>query len=89
MPALDHSLVVRDQFHQLFKRKNWAAHHPGVVLVFCIVFIVGAGVIGLVVYRKVLAARARRQARTKTGLMVLLAMVRPVYTSTTFAIHEL
>lgn len=64
MAALDMSLVPRDAhaaLHQLTKRKNWAAREAGVVVVFCVVFIVVAGLIFLFLYRKLLARRARRQ----------------------------
>ncbi len=64
MAALDLSLVRRDAqaaVHQLVKRKNWAAREAGVVVVFCVVFIVVAGLISLFIYRKLLARRARRQ----------------------------
>ena len=64
MAALDLSLVRRDAqraVHQLSKRKNWAAREAGVVVVFCVVFIVVGGLIALFLYRKLLARRARRQ----------------------------
>ena len=64
MAALDMALVGRDAqaaVHQLTKRKNWAAREAGVVVVFCIVFIVFSGLIFLFFYRKFLARRARRQ----------------------------
>lgn len=52
--------------NQLTKReddgKNWAHANPGVVLVFCIVFIVGCGIISLFLYRKWMASRAVKQA---------------------------
>lgn len=44
----------------LIKRKNWAAHEAGVVLVFCIVFIVASGLLGLCISR---AIKKRREAR--------------------------
>lgn len=65
MPALDLSLIARDAqstVHQLAKRENWARKEAGVIVVFCIVFIVAAGLIGLFLYRKMLARRARRPA---------------------------
>lgn len=64
MAALDLSLVRRDAdaaVHQLVKRKNWAAREAGVIVVFCIVFIVVVGLICLFLYRKLIARRARRQ----------------------------
>ncbi|RHZ57065.1 hypothetical protein CDV55_104492 [Aspergillus turcosus] len=47
------------QIHHLAKRHNWASENPGVILVFCIVFIVGVGVIALFAYRKWMARKAR------------------------------
>ncbi|KAM5450174.1 hypothetical protein MaudCBS49596_004549 [Microsporum audouinii] len=44
--------------HQLAKRKNWAAREPGVVLVFCIVFLIAVGVVSTLIYRKVQRRRA-------------------------------
>ncbi|PGG98112.1 hypothetical protein AJ80_09584 [Polytolypa hystricis UAMH7299] len=58
MPAI--SLTTRGEvLHQLAKRDNWASNNVGVVLVFCIVFIVFVGLISLVVYRRMMARRAR------------------------------
>lgn len=41
MAAIDKQLIAaRDvALNQLAKRKNWAAREPGVIVVFCIVFI--------------------------------------------------
>ncbi|PGH28349.1 hypothetical protein GX50_08913 [[Emmonsia] crescens] len=60
MPAL--SLITRDEavYHQLTKRKNWAGKNAGVVLVFCIVFIIAVGLISLFVYRWNLRRKAAR-----------------------------
>lgn len=44
------------------KHRSWAKHEAGVILVFCIIFIVAAGLIGLFVFRKLAASRARKQA---------------------------
>lgn len=57
MPAI--SLAAHDQtMHQLVRRENWASHNAGVVLVFCIVFIVATGLITLFIYRKWTARKA-------------------------------
>ncbi len=45
MPAIASSLVAREAFSQIAKRENWAAQEAGVVVVFCIVFIVAVGLI--------------------------------------------
>jgi hypothetical protein len=48
--------------HLLTKReKNWAAREPGVVAVFCIVFIVAAGFLSVYISRAVAKRRAARQ----------------------------
>ena len=67
MPAVDYSLIVRDVSNILIRqttpstrpRHNWAYRNPGIVLVFCIVFIVATGLIALFLYRKILARKAR------------------------------
>lgn len=60
MPAINTALVARETFSTIAKRQNWAQKEAGVVVVFCIVFVVALGVIGLLVGRKISAARARR-----------------------------
>jgi hypothetical protein len=45
---------------QILKR-NWASENPGPILVFCIVFVVGLGILSLFAYRKWMARKARRQ----------------------------
>ncbi|CCF32202.1 hypothetical protein CH063_04627 [Colletotrichum higginsianum] len=61
MPAIN-SIVARDAVHQLAKRQNWAAQEAGVVVVFCIVFLVAVGVTGLLVSRCLSRRKAKRQA---------------------------
>ncbi|CAL5868369.1 uncharacterized protein PFLUO_LOCUS2594 [Penicillium psychrofluorescens] len=53
--------------HSLIKRKNWAAKNPGVVLVFCIVFLVGCGIVSLFAYRRWLKRKAEKQSYETTG----------------------
>ncbi len=63
MAAFDRSLIPsRKQHaaHQLIKRENFASKNPGVILVFCIVFVISLGLIILFVYRRMLARRASR-----------------------------
>ncbi|KAL2159711.1 hypothetical protein VTH06DRAFT_2280 [Thermothelomyces fergusii] len=62
MAAINYSLVARDSFSTLAKRTNWAGKNPGVMVVFCVLFVVGVGLIGLWIYKKVLARRERRQS---------------------------
>ena len=42
------------------RHRNWAAANPGVVLVFCLVFIVAVGIIALIAYRYWLKRKAAR-----------------------------
>ncbi|KAK4217133.1 hypothetical protein QBC37DRAFT_62638 [Rhypophila decipiens] len=63
MPAVNYSLVARDSFSHLFKREeNWAKQEAGVIVVFCIVFVVGVGLISLFIYKKLAARKARKQS---------------------------
>jgi hypothetical protein len=56
------SLIERDDspLHQLVRRKNWAAENAGVMLVFCIVFVIASGLLSLYLYRKWMAKKAAR-----------------------------
>lgn len=63
MAAIDYTLVARDSFSTLAKRTNWAGKNPGVMVVFCVLFVVGVGLISLWIYRKVLARREKRASR--------------------------
>ena len=60
MPAISTSIVARDAVAQLAKR-NWAAEEPGVIVVFCIVFIVLVALIALFISKKLKARKERRQ----------------------------
>ncbi|RYO92322.1 hypothetical protein DL766_001917 [Monosporascus sp. MC13-8B] len=64
MPALNSAAIVaRDTFSTLAKREqNWAAQEPGVIVVFCIVFLVGCGLIGLWISKLIAKRRAKKQA---------------------------
>lgn len=62
MPAINNAIVARDTLSHIAKRQNWAQQEAGVVVVFCIVFVVAVGVIGLFISRKISAARARKQS---------------------------
>lgn len=59
------SLIDRSEatiLHQFAKRSNWASENPGVILVFCIVFIVGVGIIALFMYRRWLKHKATKES---------------------------
>ncbi|KAI7774166.1 hypothetical protein LA080_009214 [Diaporthe eres] len=62
MPAINNALVAREAISHITKRENWAQQEAGVVVVFCIVFVVAVGIIGLVISKKISAARAKKQA---------------------------
>lgn len=62
MPAINNALVAREAISHITKRENWAQKEAGVVVVFCIVFVVAVGVIGLFISKKISAARAKKQA---------------------------
>lgn len=61
MAAINTSLIAREAVSHLAKRGGWASREAGVIVVFCIVFIVLVGVIGLFISRRVSYARQRRQ----------------------------
>ncbi|PGH02768.1 hypothetical protein GX51_04502 [Blastomyces parvus] len=59
MPAL--SLMTRDEaVYQLAKRSNWAGQNAGVMLVFCLVFVIAVGLLSLALYRWNLRRKAAR-----------------------------
>ncbi|KAJ5166759.1 uncharacterized protein N7482_005540 [Penicillium canariense] len=63
MPALrliDRSLAA--SLHSLAKRSNWASREPGVILVFCIVFLVAVGLLSLVLYRRWMKRKAEKES---------------------------
>ena len=60
MPTFN-TLVARDAvLSQLAKRENWAKQEAGVVVVFCIVGVVGIGLIALFISKKLAARRASK-----------------------------
>ena len=60
--AAINTLVAREAAHQIAKR-SWAGHEAGVIVVFCIVFVVAVGVGGLFLSRAIRSRRAARAAR--------------------------
>ena len=57
------TLQVREAANQLTKRDNWAHQEAGVVVVFCIVFVVAVGLIGLWISRALARRRIARETR--------------------------
>lgn len=65
MAVIDPSLTRSVQVVQIrddFVKRNWASREPGPILVFCIVFIVGVGVLALIIQKFV---KERREERAK------------------------
>lgn len=61
MPAISLPVVARDMAH-IAKRSNWAGQNAGVMVVFCIVFVVAVGLIALFISKKVQARKEKRAA---------------------------
>ncbi|KAK0759970.1 hypothetical protein N5P37_007046, partial [Trichoderma harzianum] len=60
MAAINKQLIATRAVSELVKRKNWAAREPGVIVVFCIVFIVAVGLIGLFIHKQCAKRRASK-----------------------------
>jgi hypothetical protein len=60
MPAINSAIVARDTISQITKRSNWAGHEAGVIVVFCIVFVVAVGLAGLFISKKLAARKAAK-----------------------------
>lgn len=61
MPAINKRLFSPDAVSQIAKRENWARQEAGVIVVFCIVFVVGVGLLSLFIHKKLVARRALKQ----------------------------
>ncbi|TVY65562.1 hypothetical protein LSUE1_G009464 [Lachnellula suecica] len=60
------TIQAREAAHQIVKRSdNWASKESGVVAVLCIVFVVGAGLLGLVITRFISKKKAERAAKSE------------------------
>ena len=46
--------------HEIAKRSDWAYNQRGVILVFAIVFVVGCGILGLIIHREWVARKTER-----------------------------
>ncbi|KAI2638932.1 hypothetical protein GGS26DRAFT_364142 [Hypomontagnella submonticulosa] len=63
MPAINNAVVARDTFSRILAREeNWAQQEAGVVVVFCIVFVVAVGLIGLWISKAISKRRAKKAA---------------------------
>lgn len=64
MPAINtRAVVLNDAISHIAKRSNWAGREAGVIVVFCIVFIVAVGLIGLLISKKMKARSERNAAK--------------------------
>ncbi len=59
MAAISLPVVARDTFSQLARRSNWAGENAGVMVVFCIVFVVAVALISLFIYKKLKARKEK------------------------------
>jgi ATP/ADP translocase len=60
--AAINALVARDLLsRQLAKRENWAQQEKGVIVVFCIVFVVAVGLIILWIYKCLQKRKAKKE----------------------------
>ncbi|OTB09110.1 hypothetical protein M426DRAFT_7134 [Hypoxylon sp. CI-4A] len=62
MPAISNAVIARDAMSRIVPRENWAQQEAGVVVVFCIVFVVGVGLIGLWISKAISKRRANKAA---------------------------
>ncbi|KAI0851259.1 hypothetical protein F5Y00DRAFT_18324 [Daldinia vernicosa] len=62
MPAINKAVVARDTLNHIVRRQNWAQQEAGVIVVFCIVFVVAVGLIGLWISKAVAKRRANKAA---------------------------
>lgn len=49
-----------DNIRKIMKRSDWAQNQPGVILVFVIVFIIGCGILMVMIHKEWLARKAER-----------------------------
>jgi hypothetical protein len=63
MAAISLPIVARDTVVEIAKRgTDWPKKNAGVMVVFCVVFVVAVGLLALIIYKKMLARKERRQA---------------------------
>ncbi|KAK8048965.1 hypothetical protein PG994_010695 [Apiospora phragmitis] len=67
MPAISNTIVAREAMSQIAKRENWAKQEAGVIVVFCIVFIVAVGLIGLWISKCLAARKAKKVAASNAA----------------------
>lgn len=64
MPALDFSQILPRESSRMLQRRGvaaWPGQNAGVMVVFCIVFVVAVVLLGLLISKKLAARRERRE----------------------------
>lgn len=59
--------LASSALYSFVKRGNWADENRGVVLVFCIVFLVAVGILALFAYRRMLKRKADKESYETTN----------------------
>ncbi|KAK7952045.1 uncharacterized protein PG986_007773 [Apiospora aurea] len=67
MPAISNTIVAREAMSHIAKRENWAKQEAGVIVVFCIVFIVAVGLIGLWISKCLASRKAKKVAASNNS----------------------
>ncbi|CAG8311638.1 unnamed protein product, partial [Penicillium salamii] len=69
MPAIGvvPQTTVAPSLYAIVRRGNWADENRGVVLVFCIVFLVAVGIIALFAYRRWMKRKADKESYETTS----------------------
>jgi len=57
-------MQARDVAHQFAKRSNWAGKEAGVIVVFCVVFVIVVGLSGLYITRAISRRRLAKGTST-------------------------
>jgi hypothetical protein len=52
--------LAPEAIHYISRRSNWAGHEAGVIVVFCVVFIVVTGVLGVFIGRAISRRKINR-----------------------------
>jgi len=64
MPAiLANTVALNGAVSHIAKRENWARKEAGVVVVFCIIFVVAVGLLSILISKKMKARKERNAAR--------------------------
>ncbi|CAK7223451.1 hypothetical protein SCUCBS95973_005184 [Sporothrix curviconia] len=61
MAAIDTALIAREA--SVLAKRNWAGREAGVIVVFCIVFVVAVGLIALWLHKLITARKAAKASQ--------------------------